>query len=509
MTTRPGIESPGSADEDRGRSGLRRHVSTRPIAGSPSLGAGTVVAGRYRVRALIGQGGMGHVYRAEQIAVRREVALKVIHAPEGATEARLRFEREALAASRITSPHVVTIHDFGHGEHGLLYLAMELLSGESLAQRILRVGTLPVHEAVAIALQIARALQVAHAAGVVHRDLKPDNIFLVADDTGAGHVKVLDFGIARITSGDLGPNEAHLTSTDLVVGTPLYMSPEACRRGPISPSADLYSLGVILFETITGKTPFDDREPVLVMSRHLEMRPPRMRERRPDLDIPEALDELVDRLLRKRPEERPKSAVDLATSLREIAGGRTRVSAPPPSVVPIRVEPTVVEHPSSGLPISSATAAWIVAGVLACCALLAVIAYLARAPEPEMVVATLPPAPPEPLRAPTPPPPVPTPTTVDVRLDVTPEDAIVLVDGAALEGRVLTVPRDGALHVVEIRAEGHEPRALEVRGDVDRVITVELATLPEPSRRPRATTSTRRPTRPSAPRPRDPLVRQW
>ncbi|MDQ3034323.1 MAG: serine/threonine protein kinase [Myxococcota bacterium] len=534
MTSRPGIEAPGPRDavDERGRSGLRSttgasaateppparrgSASVRPEAG-PALTPGVVVADRYRIQELIGQGGMGTVYRAEQIAMKREVALKVMHASVGegghaATTAR--FEREAQAASRITSPHVVTIHDFGHGDGDLLYLAMELLQGESLAHRILRKGTLPWREAVAITIQIARALQVAHGVGVVHRDLKPDNIFLVVDDTGAGQVKVLDFGIARLL-GTEGPEQSHLTSADLVVGTPLYMSPESCSRGAIGPAADLYSLGVIVFEMITGKPPFDEREPVLVMSRHLEARAPRVSERRPDLDVPASLEGTIAGLLEKKPSARPPNAAALIATLRKLSDSTARITAPAIGVPPLRAEPTLYDsseahprRPTAGLMIGA------IGGALALAVLVALGIGLAVSSSRDPVVASeLPPAPAtlparETLPAPAPSPaPAVAPATVEVRFEITPAHATVLADGAPIEGRSLVVPRDGTTHHIEVRADDYEPRALEVGGDVDRVVSIDLRRAP----RSRAHRSRTRRTRRSAPptKRRDPILREW
>jgi hypothetical protein len=511
-TTRPGIDAPGpgGAADDRGRSGLRRSTSARPEPG-PALAAGVVVADRYRILELIGQGGMGTVYRAEQIAMKREVALKVMHASAGeggGAATTTRFEREAQAASRITSPHVVTIHDFGHGAGDLLYLAMELLQGESLAQRILRKGALSWHEAVAITIQIARALQVAHAAGVIHRDLKPDNIFLVVDDTGAGQVKVLDFGIARLMGAET-PLESHLTSADLVVGTPLYMSPESCSRGDITPAADLYSLGVILFEMITGKPPFDEREPVLVMSRHLETRAPRLSERRPDLEIPAALDELALQLLEKKPAARPPGAVALIAALRKLSDSTARITAPAIGLPPMRAEPTLYET-GDATPRRASPALMIgaVAGALVLALLVALGVGLALSPGHDPVVASaLPTEPPAPLTVP-PGPTAPTelpPDTVELRFEITPASAIVTADGEALEGRSLRVPRDGAAHEIEVSAPGYEARTLEVSADVDRVVSVDLT---RAARARPAARGGRRGGRPATKR-RDPILREW
>lgn len=282
-----------------------RRTSGSPATPAPRLARGTVVAGRYRILDVLGEGGMGTVYRAEQPALHRQVALKVVR-PELSADPHMvaRFEREALASSRISSPHVVVVHDFGRDDGGLLYLIMELLEGESLADKMDREGAFPVSEALRIARDIARGLEVAHEAGVVHRDLKPDNVFL----TRQGGLKVLDFGIARIVEGPGGSTAGNPTMTGTIVGTPVYMSPEAISRAPVGPAADLYALGVLLYEMLAGEPPFWADEAVVLMSQHLTEKPPSLASRVPSLAKHPELVELVERLLDKRPEARGDTA---------------------------------------------------------------------------------------------------------------------------------------------------------------------------------------------------------
>ncbi|MCZ7681698.1 MAG: serine/threonine protein kinase [Sandaracinaceae bacterium] len=225
--------------------------------------SGRVVAGRYRVVGRVGQGGIGRVYLAEQRGLDRRVALKVIR-PERRSDpvTAARFEREARAVGRISSPHVVTTYDSGRDERGDLYIAMELLEGESLADRMRSGPELTVLEATTIAAAIAKGLRAAHEAGVLHRDLKPANVFLCAD----GNVKVLDFGIAKLL--DEQPADA-LTSVHRILGTPVYMSPEAARRLPLGPTTDLYALGVLLFEMIAGQPPFKTGDARRTLRAHL------------------------------------------------------------------------------------------------------------------------------------------------------------------------------------------------------------------------------------------------
>ena len=214
---------------------------------------GQLVAGRFRLVRPLGQGGMGSVWLAEQTALRTPCALKFLHPSVAvAAEMRARFEREAVAAAQLRSPHVVHILDHGMWE-GAPYIAMELLEGEDLDQRLERGGALPARETAAIVSQVARALTRAHAAGLVHRDLKPANLFLVRDDDRE-IVKVLDFGIAKVRSAE--PSGVK-TETGAILGTPCYMSPEQVRGlQEIDARSNLWSLAVIAFRCVTGELPF-------------------------------------------------------------------------------------------------------------------------------------------------------------------------------------------------------------------------------------------------------------
>ncbi|MCC7542825.1 MAG: serine/threonine protein kinase [Deltaproteobacteria bacterium] len=278
--------------------------TTKPEMARPSvLDAliGMELAGRFKILERLGSGAMGTVFRAEQTTVGRHVAIKVLK-PELALDPRMgvRFQREARAASRIESPNVVTIHDFGESA-GMLFIAMEMLDGASLASHIERRGTLPPSEAVAIATDIARALAAGHDAGVVHRDLKPDNVVV----TRRGVVKVLDFGIAKLLEDPLsGGQESSLTQMGAIVGTPLYMSPECASRMTVGKAADLYALGVLLYELLTGSPPFVEDVLVILLGMHVQATPPPLVSRHPGLRIPAELDDLVMRLLSKIPEAR-------------------------------------------------------------------------------------------------------------------------------------------------------------------------------------------------------------
>lgn len=283
---------------------------------------GRKIGGRFSVLARLGAGSMGSVYRAKQEGMAREVALKVLK-PERALDAASvqRFEREARATSALTSPHTVTVFDFGEDESvansPLLYLAMERLDGESLGQRLKNTARLSCAEATKIAQQVLRSLAEAHEKGIVHRDLKPDNIFLHRVPTPHGleeTVKVLDFGIAKVLQPDMKVDSLE-TQAGTVFGTPRYMSPEQAQSKPLDGRSDLYTVGLILFQMVTGRHCFPDEDAVVVMARHIQSLPPRPREVAPDAGISRRLEAVILRTLAKDPRRRPQSALELHDEL--------------------------------------------------------------------------------------------------------------------------------------------------------------------------------------------------
>ena len=284
-------------------------------ADDPDLGA--VIGGRYRLLERIGLGGMGAVYRAEHVGMGRVVAVKLLRPELGAhADALARFEREAQAAARVAHKNVVAVSDFGVRDDGALYLVMEYLRGESLGDRLERDGRIPWAHAVAIARHVARGLAHAHERGIIHRDIKPDNIYLVTDEDDPDFAKIVDFGIARM----LGGGDANVTRVGLVVGTPAYLSPEQALGGELDGRSDLYSLAIVLYEMLTGRTPFGDREPVAMLTAHAVIDPPWFGEIAPDLVVPEVLELLVRRGLAKAKEDRFADANDFAAALDEVRG---------------------------------------------------------------------------------------------------------------------------------------------------------------------------------------------
>ena len=293
----------------------------RPTPTPPQTLSGRTVAGRYRVLGLLGQGGIGRVHAAEQVGLDRRVAVKTIRRDkrnDRVTAAR--FAREARAAGRISSPNVVTLYDFGC-DGGEYYLAMELLEGESLAARLRSGEPMELSKVLFVAASIARGLRAAHEAGVLHRDLKPANIFLCED----GVVKVLDFGIAKLMDDE--DEWEPLTAVNRILGTPVYMSPEAATRRPLGPTTDLYALGLIVYEMIVGEPPFKTGEAMRTLRAHLEQPAPRLRAAAPWVALPDSLDALVEELLRKDPTERPKDAGEVAERLDAIAREVARAEA--------------------------------------------------------------------------------------------------------------------------------------------------------------------------------------
>ncbi len=234
-------------------------------------------------------------------------------------ETKARFEREARATSALVSPHTVTVFDFGEAEDGAWFLAMELLDGETLGQRLKRTRRLPVQDAVRVAREALKSLAEAHAKGIVHRDLKPDNLFLVtlpdeAGNPGTQTCKVLDFGIAKVLSDEQKVDQLE-TQAGTVFGTPRYMSPEQAQGNPLDARSDLYSLGVILYQMLAGRAPYVDDDAVVVMARHIKDMPPPMREIAPQALVPPMLERVVRRALAKEPSDRPQNAEQFIAEL--------------------------------------------------------------------------------------------------------------------------------------------------------------------------------------------------
>jgi len=285
----------------------------RAASAAPDL-AGREIGGRYRILAKLGEGGMGAVYRGEQISLKRKVAIKLLH-PELSADPWLvrRFNAEAQLAAKLSHPNTVNVYDFGQDSDGTLFIAMELLEGRSLRQLVNGEGPLPVGRALHIAAQVAASIADAHHHGIVHRDLKPDNVMVCERGRDKDIVRVLDFGIAKLRDEHKKTVNPMTLAGDLV-GTPQYMAPEQIRGESVDGRCDVYALGAIVYETVTGRLVFEGPSVMVILSRHLldPVEPPSRR--RPDLGLPSALDELVVSMLAKAPADRPASM--------EIAGER-------------------------------------------------------------------------------------------------------------------------------------------------------------------------------------------
>ncbi len=295
---------------------------------------GRMVGGRYRLESRLGEGGMGTVYRALHVLMEKPVAVKILRGELAVDETAVaRFQREAKGASRIEHENCVSVTDFGREDDGVLWLIMEHLEGETLWDVIQEDGPLSKRRTLDIGLQVARALVAAHSVGVVHRDLKPENVMVVQRPDRRDHVKVLDFGLAKLLHAD-GERGTALTRAGSVFGTPRYMSPEQAEGRPADQRSDLYSFGVLLYEMITGTLPFDDESVVALLNRHVSETPERPSERLSGVrDVDPRLEAVIMRCLDKAPEDRFPDATSLLQALEALAPRGRASSGPRPSMV--------------------------------------------------------------------------------------------------------------------------------------------------------------------------------
>src|SRR3712207_1417464 len=291
-----------------------------------------LIDGRYALGELLGGGGMANVYLARDEVLGRDVALKVLRGHYANDENFVeRFRREAKNAAALNHPDIVQVYDQGHTEDGTYYIAMEYVPGGTLKERIKQEGPLDPGEAAGVASRVADALAAAHARGIVHRDIKPQNVLLSA----SGEAKVGDFGIARAASAST------MTETSSIMGTAAYMSPEQVRGERVGPASDLYSLGVVLYEMLAGEPPYAADNPLATAMKHLDEPPRRPGEVNPS--VPEGLDALTAKLLSKRPEDRHASAAELAEDLRRVHDGL------PPLTAGLGQRTTTPFHEGSGM----------------------------------------------------------------------------------------------------------------------------------------------------------------
>lgn len=446
---------------------------------------GKLISGRFHVRERIGTGGMGTVYRADQVGLDRPVALKVLKKElSNDRETVARFHREAKAMSMLVHANTVRVFDFGEDEDGYLYLAMEMLEGELLTSWAEREVTPPITHVIHVIRLILRSLNEAHSKGLIHRDLKPDNIYL-ANVEGHAHpvVKVLDFGIAKVFRGDRKIDDLE-TQAGTVFGTPRYMSPEQAQGKKLDHRSDLYTVGVLLYQLLTGAPPFIDDDAVVVMAKHIREVPPSPRKVAAEQPIPRSLDKVVMTAIEKEPDDRYDNADAFETALKaclaDVETEAARMASGPRS----GFIDMVGSLPRIPLAIGSAV---VLASVGA--AIVLVFASGPVATEPDANI----PAGSPPLGGASPPQEEPTPPTVtEVRLESDPAGAQILRYGQDIG----ETPHNFALNAgqtmrLTVQLEGHVSQTVELTPDSGPTHTITLAAI-EPEVRPATKTQGRR-----------------
>ncbi len=295
-------------------------TSLSPVAEEPEPLVGATLDGRFHILERIGSGGMGSVYKAVQLPMNRVVAVKIldtsaISKPDPAF--RKRFKLEAASTSKLRHPNTIQVFDHGCTSEGLLYIAMEYLEGQTLADLLLQKEIIPWPRALHITQQICRSLREAHRLGLVHRDLKPANVMLLPEADRKDHVKVLDFGLVKQFADASLTNEENITAHGMIVGSPQYMAPEQATGGEADPRSDIYALGVLLYEALCGRPPFQSRQYVAVLLKHVHDPPPPMDQLRPGLQIPRPVEALVMRCLEKDRARRFQSMDEMLTGIQQ------------------------------------------------------------------------------------------------------------------------------------------------------------------------------------------------
>ena len=291
-----------------------------PVGKDPLIGM--LIQDRYRIESLVAKGSMGVIYKATQEAIGRTVAIKVMHGYlVNDEESMKRYHKEAKAASRLNHPNITAVYDFGVLASGQPYIVMDLLTGKALADVLQQRGQLTVGQTLMVFNQICQALNEAHSRGVVHRDIKPENIVIEEMPDGKNIVvKVVDFGIATFAA-EGEDTIGKITKTGTVCGSPFYMSPEQCDAGKVDQRSDLYSLGIVLFECLTGKVPFESKDIYLVLSMQVKDPPPRLSKMRSDIEFSPEMEMFVAKSLAKDPDARYQSAQEFWEGLAAAATG--------------------------------------------------------------------------------------------------------------------------------------------------------------------------------------------
>ncbi len=292
---------------------------------------------------VIGSGANGLIYKVRHPLLDKVVAVKMLHSHLVSDQAVMRFHREAKAASNLSHPNIIVIHDFGVSKHGQPYMIMDFVEGQTLAARIDKQGPMPVGYAIPICTQICDALQHAHDKGVLHRDIKPNNMMLTDLDREIPTLKILDFGLAKVIHPD-GKESKHLTRTGETVGSPLYMSPEQCQGVDLDRRSDIYSLGCVIYECLTGSPPHVGDTAITTMFKHLNDQAPSLKEGSLGVDFGEELEEIVATMLAKEPDDRFQTMREVKQALLAYYQGSTKPAIPgrakPRTVDPQSFEPT-------------------------------------------------------------------------------------------------------------------------------------------------------------------------
>jgi len=489
------------------------------VAATRTLSDGTLLDDKYRVDRLLAVGGMGAVYAGTHIRLRKRVAIKLLNPQMSSASMIERFHREAITASQIGHEGIAQVTDLGTTSDGEPFLVMELLEGESLATRLKASGALPIEDACELGCAILSPLSAAHRAGIVHRDLKPDNVFLVRQSRGE-MVKLLDFGISRTVDRD---GEFRLTTTGLVLGTPYYMSPEQARGdNAVTPAADLYAFGVMLYEMLIGVVPIQADNYNQLMYRVMVGEYIRPRERRPELPV--ELEDVLVHALALAPADRPASALALEQALLPFCRPAFRehasmTSSPSLSLTPLPslrigagaggsdrtmlADSAALHDARNALTrpdashvraararrgkLVAAVAGVVVVGLAGLTAALLRHSEPAPAPSPAATSLTAPSvaALPTPGAAPatgSAAPATGTPATITLRFAVDPLGAAIVIDGQPVNGSEIVVPRDAADHALRITAPGHMPHDETLRFDESQRVTVQLRPNPAPGR---------------------------
>lgn len=328
--------SPAGVTAAYGLSGLIESKLSFP---ANELPVGEIVSGRYRILSKIGQGGMGVVYQVEQVFLNKILALKTLETAGNSETAVRRFQIEARTAFAIDHPNLISVHDFGLLENKIPFLVMDYIQGVTLAERLSQDGTLEFAEALPLFVRICFGLSYAHSKGVIHRDIKPSNIMLVDEfeNSPDDRVRIVDFGIAKFTQTETSQIQA-LTRTGEVFGSPLYMSPEQCMGNTVDQRADIYSLGCVFFETLTGTPPFVGANALSTMMQHLGEKPPTLKEASMGRDFPSELEQIVAKMLAKNVAERYQNMAHVTADLGLII---QRLGVSKASLFDVRIEQKV------------------------------------------------------------------------------------------------------------------------------------------------------------------------